>query len=126
MKFILVVQHSEGGEAWEEHYDIAAIDSLEKAQAWAQSTIQKFNDTLRPHEKSRKIVSVALAGKSDKHLWHKTNLMTISDPRLGLYDTMKCENCGITGKRFGVSEAVKLDSKFRAKKYRLCPGFRGN
>lgn len=68
----------------------------------------------------RKLLSVAVLGasKNSDHTWHKTNLVTVTD-RLGYYDTMRCRICGVTGKRFGLTN-IKIDSQFRAKKYRTC------
>jgi hypothetical protein len=40
--------------------------------------------------------------------------------RVGTVDLMRCSKCGITGKRFGISAKIVIDSKFRRKAYREC------
>ena len=123
MKFIVTVRHKSGGESWEEPYDKSGINSLEDAKEWSFATVDNFNATLRPHERARKVVSVRLADNSvsDEHDFHKTCLVTVNDPRLGLYDRMACRVCGVTGKRFGLGRnGVKIDSKYKAKKFQKC------
>ena len=36
------------------------------------------------------------------HEWYKLNLVTLKDNK-GLYDLMKCKNCGIKGKRYSLN-----------------------
>lgn len=122
MKFILTAQHQTGGEPWEEHYDKPELQTLESVEKWALYIVHWFNSTRRPGERVRKLISVRLDGTSQKHKWFKANLVTIMDPRLGIYDIMKCETCGVTGKRFRLNHDVKIDSKFRAKRYQTCTG----
>ena len=121
MKLVLKVQHTDGGEIWDEDYDNPSIKNLEDAQKWSFALIQKFNDTLRLGEKPRKIVSVSLAGESESqpHDWRKMNLVTVMDHLLGFYDILQCRVCGITAKRFGL-DCILIDRKFRAKKYQKC------
>ena len=109
---------------WWEHYDKREVKTLEAAQAWSEQLIEWFNETLRPGEQKRKLLAVELEGKSEpgQHDWYKTNMYTLLDNRLGMYDAMICRACRITGKRFGLNEHVKVDSKFRAKKYQKCQG----
>ena len=52
------------------------------------------------------------------HDWKKTNLVTILAG--GAHDTYRCMHCGITGKRFGLSETITRDRKWRAAKYARC------
>lgn len=102
---------------WEEYEE-----PIDDAQKWAVETIKRFNETLRPGESARDLIQVVVldADSNEKHSWGKTNLTTIID-RLGNYDTMKCAKCGITGKRFGLGRGgVKIDSKYRAKKFQRC------
>ncbi len=49
----------------------------------------------------------------------ETNLFTIST-RNGVYDTMVCKICGVTGKQFGFGGGVVRDPEYRAKRYDLC------
>jgi hypothetical protein len=123
MKFICTVRHATG-RSWKEQFDRPNIITLAEAEDWAKATIRKFNETLRPRELPRILVSVVLDGDSESHLWMKTNLVTISDPKLGLYDTLECRVCGITGKRFGLGRSgIARDKKFKSSKYAKCtPG----
>lgn len=94
-------------------------------ETWARALIQEFNNTLRTHETARTLNSVTIREKPNQaapesHDWHKTNAVTISD-RHGVYDRMKCERCGITGKRFGLVN-VRLDSEFKARAFETCNG----
>jgi hypothetical protein len=124
MKFTMKVAHKEGGESWLEHENRSEIHNEEEAKAWAERTLRNFNDTLRPHEKERKLIDVifdsAENNEKSQHVWEKTNLYTIFDPRLGTYDTMRCIVCRITAKRYGLT-SIKIDSKYRAKGYKMCP-----
>lgn len=102
--------------AWEEKYTAKTADPVK----YMAEMIERFNETLRPGEKSRTLHAVSIHGKVDpmSHDWEKQNLVTIE--YLGrLYDVVKCMQCGITGKRHGVSMPVR-DHKFRAEVYRRC------
>jgi hypothetical protein len=122
MKFVLTVKHKRSNLRWPENYDIPEIKTAEEAERWARATIHRFNDTLRPGEQPREYVSVALVAQSEKHAWTKTNLVTLSDARFGMYDRMECAACKITGKRFGLSSSIKVDRKFKSTKYKRCYG----
>lgn len=125
MKFTMKVGYLEGSPAtWLEHENRSEITSEAEATEWAQRTLRNFNATLRPHEQARRLVAVTFDHEENKeraqHNWTKTNLMTVLDPRGGLYDTLKCTFCGITAKRYGLT-CIKLDPKYRAKGYQVCP-----
>lgn len=125
MKFTLKVAYLDGsGAPWTEPYNRPEIGSEEAAKSWAERTIKNFNDTLRPGEKARKFLGVFFDQEDNKekavHLWSKTNLVTIIRGHRS-HDTLKCLNCGVTAKRFGL-DSIKIDSQFRAKKYQSCPG----
>jgi hypothetical protein len=103
---------------WKEEYVINDSDPIE----WAKNTIDKFNSTLNPHESPRELVGVEVLDeleKNNQHNWSKTNLITIVRGS-SVYDTMKCEKCGISGKRYGLDGWVIRDSKYKAKKYDKC------
>jgi hypothetical protein len=53
------------------------------------------------------------------HVWKKTNVFIQSYGKKQ-FDTYRCENCGITGKRFGPHEVVHRDHTFKAKVYADC------
>ncbi len=117
-KMFVKVKGSDDSTAWDEEYRRDEDD----AQAIAQGIIDNWNRTLRPHEKARELVRVELiSDKADPiaHQWEKQNTITIKDS-LGLYDVYKCQRCKITGKRFGLSQDIKLDSAYRAKYHNNC------
>ena len=118
MRFVIHVKHiGEPDEsAWVETYDKPCSDPT----AWARETIDRFNATLKPYEKAREVVRAERLGDSPvAHHWMKTNLVTIAQ-RERMYDTYKCIGCGITGKRYGLSEMVALDEEYKAKVYQHC------
>ena len=102
---------------WFEEYDEDTIDP----EQWGKDIIEYFNDDLRPGEVARKLLEVIVLDKDsvEKHTWSKTNLVTIMKGSMP-YDTQKCSLCGITGKRYGLSDTVKLDNKYKAKIYQRC------
>jgi len=54
------------------------------------------------------------------HDWEKTNLVTITG-RGGLsYDNYRCKRCGVTAKRFGLSDDFRRDKKFNTEKFAEC------
>lgn len=104
---------------WREQYDCS-----DDPQKWAKELIDRFNATLQPMEKPRELVGVEVLDEaigSGKHVWRKENLMTIVRGSRS-YDKMRCEKCGITGKRFGLGQGVIRDRKYQAKKYEKCRG----
>ena len=113
------------GTAWEEKYERHEITTLAQARAWATLTIENFNATLKPGEKAREVIEVsATDAKPDmpvRHQWEKTSLVTESKNG-ALFDRMRCTNCDITGKRYGLGPDVVRDKQFKAKKWNTCPG----
>ncbi len=123
MKFNLHVAYRDvDGEPWIEDYNRSEITTEEHAHQYGEQIIKYFNDTLRPGEEARKLLNVTFEDNGLKayHDWSKTNLYTIIDPRLGVYDTLRCVVCRITAKRYGLT-TIKIDSKYRAKGYKVCP-----
>lgn len=85
----------------------------------AKQLLHFFNRTRRPGDIRRTFHSVEVLDKHsiEKHDWRKTSLVT----EAGGYDRMKCERCGITGKRYGLGQhGVIRDKKYSAVKYCRC------
>lgn len=107
---------------WEEKYEVS---NETNSRRYLTDMIDRFNNTLRPKESAREILEVweedfgTDVTPNIPHEWEKTNLVTQSN-RGRMYDTYKCTRCGITGKRFGLSEIVTRDSKYNANKYNFC------
>lgn len=118
MKFKIIVRDVDGEDTWEEEYD----ENTQDPRAWAENVIKFFNSTLKPDwEKPRELVDVVVLDERDiKHDWEKrTDGMSVNF-RGNFVDLMRCRRCGITGKRYGISGRVKIDSKYRKKAFRRC------
>lgn len=121
MKIKMRVKIVNTGSEHEEEYNINNnLDPLE----YAEKLISNFNETLRPGESSRKLIDVKIVDKKSivqtNHQWEKQNLFTITG-KDGLYDNLKCVNCGITAKRYGFNNIIR-DKKYKAKIYNTCEG----
>lgn len=121
MRFVITVRHKDDEESWDEDFDKPHVQSLEEAHVWAAQTVQRFNDSLRYKEKARVLLDVKLdiQPESEVHDFEKVNIVTILDSRLGTFDILRCKFCGVTGKRFGLTN-FKIDRKFRARKWQKC------
>lgn len=116
--------------SWTERYNEGesrtSFQVGQDVQAWAASLIDHYNATLRQHELPRTLDRVEIeddtiaAVAPEWHDWHKTNAITVVGPR-GVHDTLRCDRCGITAKRYGLSNVV-LDGDFKAKAFRTCAG----
>ena len=117
MKFQIEVR-DKGGMPWIEEYNEDVTDP----EKWAHETIDRFNNSLRPGETPREVVSVKIMDQDapiENHNWQKQNLVTVSY-RGQLFDIMRCGRCDITGKRHGLNQPVKLDSQYQAKAFQRC------
>ena len=118
MKFKILVENED--RVWWEEYDVDV--ERDHMREWIHSVIHRFNATLGPGELARKLVATRVldSGKTFfKHTWEKSNLVTKSKGG-DVYDTYRCKVCGITGKRYGLSSVVTIDTKYKAKVYRRC------
>jgi len=109
---------SDDSTAWNEDTHEMVEESVSNEEH-AKSIIKYFNDTLKPYEKARELVSVTDlndTGSPVNHVWNKVSLVT----ETGGFDRMECENCGCTGKRFGLRSFVQIDPKYRKHEYN-CP-----
>lgn len=104
----------------EERYEISDEEDPEE---YAQALINYCNATLRPKESPRELVKVIVSKEAvegrQSHKWEKQNLVTIRRGGKN-YDVYRCSCCGITGKRYGLSENVIRDKKYKADKYQYC------
>ncbi len=124
IKFYLFWKHpgEPDSKARKETYEQITMDS----EQWCRDIVDWFNSTLRPHETMRVFVRCQIVGEVPpaEHKWFKATAMTkrmIGGPRSDqIYDAMQCERCGVTGKRYGLSEFVKLDSKWRKAAFKRC------
>lgn len=104
---------------WEEPY----TEVVTSPEQWAKETIERFNDTLKPGERARELLGVEIItaeARPIRHNWAKQNLITQHTARHGIHDVMKCETCGITGKRFRLGADTTRDPKYRASVYAKC------
>lgn len=105
---------------WEE-YEWDDVHDEESAREKAQQLVDSFNRTLREGEVERVLEEVELIEGQryavHEHQWDKTSLVT----EAGGYDRMKCEKCGITGKRYGVGQdGITRDDKYKKEVYARC------
>ena len=120
MKIKTKVKQVETGYIMNEEHN---INNGEDMNAFAKNLIDNFNNTLRPNESPRELLSVELVEQLtvvlNDHSWEKQNSFTII--RGGsIYDIMKCQICGVTGKRHGIGNGIKRDTKFNGKCYNKC------
>lgn len=111
------------GNEWTEDYDKVGIGdngNIYQANDWANKLIESFNDTCRPGESHRELLSTEIIGVSMTHDWVKLTSGMSTSFRGNVVDLFRCKLCGITGKRYGLRTGVKRDSKYRAKKYEAC------
>ena len=102
--------------SWLETYDYPRLnfksaEDKEKAKELVREAVRKWNRTLRPHEKPRKLLATKVVGPSTDHDWEKSNLVTISKRGGASYDTARCKNCGAKAKRFGIGGTYSIDKK---------------
>lgn len=123
MKFKMRVKYegADDSTAWLETVDDTNVTSAGQVNARAKQIIENFNATRWGGEQARALVSVESIGQSEKHDWQKTNVITIVHPTEGVYDTMECRACGITGKRHGLgTNGVRRDPEYADEVYDKC------
>jgi hypothetical protein len=63
--------------------------------------------------------------KNTDHKFEKTNLITITKGGK-IYDEMKCSGCGLTGKRYGITDYVSIDGRISEYNSLNCKGKTNN
>lgn len=122
MQFKLYWKHRGDAELKVESYEQVTTDP----EKWSRDIVDWFNSTLRPRERKRIFVKCEVIGEVPpaEHRWFKKTAMTktvVGGLRHGqMYDAMECGRCGVTGKRYGLSGSVKLDSKWRKIVFQRC------
>jgi hypothetical protein len=125
MKIRIKVRNVVTGREWTEDYDKNGIGdnggNVQQAEDWAFQLIKRFNETCRPGEYHRELLSTELLGTSTlQHDWYKrTDGMSVNF-KGRLVDLFECRKCGITGKRLSLGSSIRRDSKYRGKKFESC------
>ena len=122
MKTYLIEVCAKGDEINIATEDVSWIEDVNcESEAKVKAIISNFNKTLRPGERARVLLGITEMGDSatTPHQWYKSYPVTISDSE-GVYDRYRCKKCGITGKRFGLSDVITTDKKYQKSKYRYC------
>ena len=117
MKFRIKV--ADASNEWWEDCDKNTADPYQ----WARKTLASFNASLHKGESRRKLLEVEVLDATSRaeHTWSKQNTFTVVEKGGESYDVMRCERCGITGKRYGLAAGVILDTRFaKANVYRRC------
>ena len=97
-------------EGSEEHKDLEIFEKFKRVQ---RVSVERSERLKKMHidgtinakyftSKNKPTVSVNVFD----HLFTKQNGATLEDDS-GCYDLLKCDKCGLTGKRYGVSDMVK-------------------
>ena len=125
MRFQIEVGMKDTKDVWWEDYDKEDVVDEATARAWAENTVQQFNDTITDKREPLRCFTggVKILGKGSKeHRWTRLNWTTMSDHR-GVFDMMRCERCGAEGRRYGLGErGIKRGAAWKAKKWKSCPG----
>lgn len=119
MKFKMRVKEIGGKTDWWEEYDRPGTDAYEIAG----QIMKHFHETLRPGEKRRRVIEIVvldIAPTGREHKWVKVTGVSQRSRSGLIYDQYRCENCGITGKRFGLASNILMDRKYKAKYYKHC------
>jgi hypothetical protein len=98
-----------GTTTWTEDYADLVVDEMTPLQH-CKFLMSRFNNTLRPGEKAREVLRVRctpIPNVLKGHNWKKKSLVT----EKGGYDNYQCQDCGVTGKRWGLVAFVTPDRK---------------
>lgn len=103
------IQEVDGYQNWTEDFSDLVVDEMTPLRH-CQFLMSRFNATLRPGEIAREVLRVRnnpLPTLLKQHNWKKKSLVT----EKGGYDKYQCEDCGVTGKRWGLVEFITPDRK---------------
>jgi hypothetical protein len=96
---------------------VAIVEDAITEVEHVKGLLEYFNKTLKPGETKRHLVLLRKINNNKEarldHEWKKESLVT----EKGGYDRYKCSRCKITGKRYGLSNYIKIDKKFEKKVY---------
>ena len=103
------IQTVDGKKSWTEDFTDLVVDDMLPLRH-CQFLISRFNDTLRPGEKARKVLNTRTSKNTSikPHDWEKKNLVI---ERGSSYYVYQCKNCGATGKRHGAIPFITPDRK---------------
>ncbi len=118
MKFRIKVAKKESPQDfwWEEY-----TKNIDDPHQWGREIIEYYNNTrISENDPERVFLDAEVLNEiASTHKWEKINLIT--QTRGGCsFDRYLCLSCGITGKRFGISEKIQRDAKYKAKVYSRC------
>ncbi len=116
MKFKIHVSNERG--EWWENYEL----NTDNPQEWAERTVKNYNETLRSGEVPRTLLGVEVVEVDGPRLhsfFKLTNGQSVNF-RGRIVDLYQCRECPVTAKRFGLSEGIIVDSKFKRKFSKYC------
>lgn len=109
INYIAIIGEVGSDRKWKESISDLVTDDMTNLRH-CQFIIKRFNNTLRPKEHPREVISVRPTDKkiNRQHKWEKISLVT----EKGMYDRYRCSHCGATGIRYGLAQFVTPDRKF--------------
>lgn len=122
MKFQIEIAEQGVSERRWESFDEEECHDEASIKEWAEATVKRFNDSLRPGERPREFCGgIKIIGEGARlHRWTKRNLTTQGDWR-GVFDNVQCTVCGARARRYGI-DTIKMQKSYTAKKWKTCPG----
>lgn len=120
MQFKIQVKPNNRDDSWWEDCNKPEVTDQASAEKAGRALVKYFNDTLRPGESPRSFLAAELTENNvrELHEWTKSSLTTVFE-RGRMFDRMRCDKCGITAKRFGMSSIV-IDPTYRARAFQNC------
>lgn len=115
---IAYITDIDNSHAWVEEFDRCREGKPEDV---VEEIVENFNRSRNPrgNEVRRKLVEVLSSTTSESHDWRKSSAVTEIRNHAS-FDRYVCINCGITGKRVGLSSQITRDHQYRGKRYEKC------